>query len=320
MTGAPHNATPPVSAKAKALTSPLQGASFPFPKASVLLLALPLAFAACGKPHASPETGRQSEDGRRIAAAVKSGSGEVDEHATGDTHQQSGAESETDHHHGHSEGDEGEASVASFDPGHGLTLSPEATLALALQTVQVERREVQATRRLLAQVFSLGPRILATITLSAEDANRLASPEQGLDLGLATLVRVERGAGAASGQAELIVEILKPDRELTIGDFVLLEARLSFWVENRVGDNAADTRLLPLAIPRSALLETANGSFVYKVEGAYFRREEVTTAAVNTDWAALSSGLREGDVIVASPVSQLWLTELRLTKGGGHSH
>ena len=34
----------------------------------------------------------------------------------------------------------------------------------------------------------------------------------------------------------------------------------------------------------------------------------------------ITDGLYAGDEVVASPVNQLWLAELRLTKGGGHSH
>ncbi len=36
--------------------------------------------------------------------------------------------------------------------------------------------------------------------------------------------------------------------------------------------------------------------------------------------AEILAGLRAGDRVVATPVEQLWLAELRLTKGGGHSH
>ena len=34
----------------------------------------------------------------------------------------------------------------------------------------------------------------------------------------------------------------------------------------------------------------------------------------------ITDGLYAGDVVATGGVEQLWLTELRLTKGGGHSH
>jgi hypothetical protein len=299
---------------------------------AALLLLLPLVVAACGKQPSSAGAEPPARDDHRAAAIAQADSHAAHSHAAGDGPNNEGGRGEADHPRGHDHDDEGEegASVASFDPEHGLTLSPEARSALELETVRVGRRDVRSAFRLLAQVFAVQPRILATITLPAEEAGRLSDPAQGLDLGSATLVRVDRGGTAAGGQAELIVELVSRPRAPAIGDFVSLEARLNPRVESPNGNEPADTAAgssapaaaprLPLAIPRSALLETAGGSFVFRVEGAFFRRQAVVTRDKTPDWVALSDGLREGDLIVASPVGQLWLTELRLTKGGGHSH
>mgnify|MGYP003668603949 CR=1 FL=1 len=75
-----------------------------------------------------------------------------------------------------------------------------------------------------------------------------------------------------------------------------------------------------VTVPRAAVLDTALGTFVYVVNGEAFLRTPVTTGAMDDDTIEITDGVFEGDTVVISPVSQLWLTELRLTKGGGHSH
>ena len=75
-----------------------------------------------------------------------------------------------------------------------------------------------------------------------------------------------------------------------------------------------------MTVPRAALLDTALGTFVYLINGEAFLRTPVTTGAMDDDIVEITDGVFEGDTVVTSPVSQLWLTELRLTKGGGHSH
>ena len=71
------------------------------------------------------------------------------------------------------------------------------------------------------------------------------------------------------------------------------------------------------AVPQSALLRTATGTFVYVVNGANLLRTAVKLGANDSEYI---DGLYAGDVVATAGVEQLWLTELRLTKGGGHSH
>ncbi|MDR0535032.1 MAG: hypothetical protein LBG65_01525 [Puniceicoccales bacterium] len=51
-----------------------------------------------------------------------------------------------------------------------------------------------------------------------------------------------------------------------------------------------------------------------------YRRIPVRTGIADATHIAITHGLSQGDTIVTSPITQLWLTELRLTKGGGHGH
>jgi multidrug efflux pump subunit AcrA (membrane-fusion protein) len=73
-------------------------------------------------------------------------------------------------------------------------------------------------------------------------------------------------------------------------------------------------------VPRSALLDTATGTFVYVVNGPAYLRTPVKVGVMSTDYIEITDGLYAGDAVVSAPVNQLWLSELRLTKGGGHSH
>ncbi|MBK9991892.1 MAG: hypothetical protein IPP19_14495 [Verrucomicrobia bacterium] len=49
-------------------------------------------------------------------------------------------------------------------------------------------------------------------------------------------------------------------------------------------------------------------------------RTAVKPGANDGEYIEILDGLYAGDVIATAAVEQLWLTELRLTKGGGHSH
>jgi hypothetical protein len=49
-------------------------------------------------------------------------------------------------------------------------------------------------------------------------------------------------------------------------------------------------------------------------------RTPVKVGARSAGFSEIADGLYAGDIVVVSSVDQLWLAELRLTKGGGHSH
>jgi hypothetical protein len=70
------------------------------------------------------------------------------------------------------------------------------------------------------------------------------------------------------------------------------------------------------AVPRSALLKTAEGWFVYVVNESFFLRTPVTVGAMNAGIAEITEGLYAGDQIVVSPVSSLWMAELQILRGG----
>lgn len=189
----------------------------------------------------------------------------------------------------------------SFKAGRGLSLDPEVRKALGVVTAEAEERPIAESTRLVAQVFAVSPQVLASATVPAADAERypkLSAPH-------AKLVRTDRAGTAATRLVDLIVALDRTPPP-AIGEFVALE----FTTEpSRV-----------LAVPRSALLDAATGTFVYVVNGEHYLRTPVKVGARSPDFVEITDGLYAGDVVVAAPVEQLWLAELRLTKGGGHCH
>jgi hypothetical protein len=198
------------------------------------------------------------------------------------------------------EGDEGGGGVA-FKEGSGLALNPDVARALGLIAVEVDERPLSAEMKLLAQVFATTPQILASASMTEAEAERL---EKQSFTG-AKLVRVDRAAFTATQRVDAIFTIQQQPAP-KIGEFVELAL---------TGESHS-----ALVVPRSAVLDTATGTFAYVVNGENYLRTSVKTGGHSGDFVEITDGLYSGDVVVTTPVSQLWLAELRLTKGGGHSH
>jgi multidrug efflux pump subunit AcrA (membrane-fusion protein) len=75
-----------------------------------------------------------------------------------------------------------------------------------------------------------------------------------------------------------------------------------------------------MVVPKSAVLASAEGNFVYVVNGEAYLRTAVKTGVEAEGLVEVTDGLLAGDVVVTRPVEKLWIIELRATKGGGHSH
>lgn len=205
--------------------------------------------------------------------------------------------------HDHSEhaGEGGGEGGVTFKEGRGLQLSPEVIKALNLRTTEAEERSLTAELNVIAQVFAVTPRVLASARLTEEQA---AALEKSSFTG-AKLMRIDRSTVAATRLVDLVFELDASPRH-QIGDFVTL----ALAVEPAT----------VLSVPRSAVLDGATGSFVYVVNSGAYLRTPVKVGARSADFIEISDGLYAGDIVVVTPVDQLWLAELRLTKGGGHSH
>ncbi len=184
-----------------------------------------------------------------------------------------------------------EGAPASFKAGRGLQLPPETVKAMGIRTAEAEQHELSQERQVMAQVFESKPAVLASAVMSASEAERLESTHTDG----AKLVRVDRSAEKATHQVELIFELNGPH---SVGEFVRLTLK-------------APTGSV-LTVPRSALLDSARGTFVYVSNGGAFLRTAVKTGAIDADRVEISDGLYAGDVVVIAAVEKLWVTELRL--------
>lgn len=212
------------------------------------------------------------------------------------------ASTESDHHHAeHAEDEEHAEGGVTFEEGRGLQLSPDVIQALNLVTAEAEDRALAAEMNITAQVFAITPQVLASARLPVPQAESL---EQSSFTG-AKLVRIDRSAVSATRLVDLIFAL---DASAThqLGDFVALALALE------------PTPVL--TVPRSAVLDGATDTFVYVVNRDAYLRTPVKVGARSADFIEITDGLSAGDVVVVAPVDQLWLTELRLSKGGGHSH
>lgn len=204
--------------------------------------------------------------------------------------------------------------------GHGLALHPKIKESIGLKVAEVGETPVAA--EFSAQLHVVGgaggfQRVAftpgsegkseASGWLTADKAKRL-QPGQEVELrsngmgatGKGVVKRIEKAAFAALGEYEVVVETEAPFDSGT---------RLNATFRTPAGDAVP-------AVPRSALLKTVEGWFVYAVNESFFVRTPVKVGAMNGEFAEITDGLYAGDSIVTSPVDTLWMAELQILRGG----
>lgn len=255
------------------------------------------------------------------SALLLAGCGEHDSHDDHDHgHDKPGLHSKTndkkpegkhghDDHDGHNE----EENSVRFSEGRGLQLTSEVAEAIGLQTATISEHALTPEQALTARIYAISPTIRAgsRVPASLTRAYDLAAivSEGGVPSG--RLAQVDVSAQNATGFVELIFDLdsgfaSRSSRPPAIGDFVKLRI-------------TGKSITVP-AVPATAMLDTAGGSFVYVLRDGYYMRTPVRTGLRTTAFVEIAEGLRPGESIAVSPIEQLWLTELRLTRGGGHSH
>lgn len=274
----------------------------PRPLPTALLAALVFACGGCNRPQNPPHADHDHADHTHANHNEHEHDEHEDhEHAAPAATPAEPTEHEDHAHAGHEHQDESAEAGVSYDVTHGLTLAPEVATAIGLRTTSVESRALAAEFTLTAQVFATTPKTLAVARVTPAQADSLAHATADH----AQLVQLDRTAATATGLVDAVFA-LNPAPSSTAGDFVTLTLRLP-------------PVTLP-SVPRAALLDTATGAFVYVVNGESCLRTPVTPGPRTAEFVGLTAGLTPGAVVVTAPVEQLWLTELRLTKGGGHSH
>lgn len=222
--------------------------------------------------------------------------------------------------HGH---EDGSPSGASFKPGKGVILTDETRKILGVEVVDVTQQKLPMEFRFSVQVFGEKHHH----ALNSED-------HSGCDVHGSGLVPFNE---AASVKAGLPVQLLKATNIVAIGVVLAVQKALALGeTEIVVGMSNAATVLKPgeflsatislpraeavTVVPRSAVLRTSEGTFVYAVNGDAYFRTAVKVGSQADALAEITDGLLAGDQVVTKPVETLWIIELRATKGGGHSH
>jgi len=220
-----------------------------------------------------------------------------------------------------SETDPKEQSVF-YEEGKGLFLKPETAEAIGLQFVNVSEQPISSRVDLEAQVYlASGDGVPAqsrkwsayASAVLPEDlakqlkvGDRITLKKEGDDL-TGSLSKLSPSPGGSTHLTSLTLEIVDPKRLLHVGDFI----------------HVAVTSSLPkkrtLSIPKGALLESISGTFVFVEREGHLVRVPVSTGSVTSGLVEITEGLNSGERVVVAPVELIYLTELRLTKGGGHA-
>ena len=240
--------------------------------------------------------------------------------ACGDTHHaaataEHGEKEEHDHEHEH-----GPENGAQFKKGQGVTLTAEMKLAIGLKTAEVAEAPVAASCVVSLQVVpahELAPAALTPESATSTQATGWLTASQAawVKAGLPAALRAETDDAKAYTGAIAHVE---PAAHVTLGDFAVT---VTTSAPLPVGTRLLMTCHAPpgaavTAIPRSALLKTAEGCFAYTINGPSYLRTPVKIGAMNEDLVEITDGLYAGDEIVTTPVMQLWLAELQVLRGG----
>lgn len=205
---------------------------------------------------------------------------------------------------------------ATFKKAEGLFLPEKMKESLGLKIEEVAEGRVASTIKTEVYVFGRGPDVkfvstspekspLATGTLSKEAAERI---REGAALRL-------QGRGGEEFQGRVVK--LHQERGLSDTEVLIEVGAESLPVGTpltAVWELKKDEEVV--TIPAVALLKTADGNFVYTVNGTAFMRTAVTIGERGTDRVEVKDGLYAGDKIVTEPVMSLWLAELQFLRGG----
>lgn len=207
-------------------------------------------------------------------------------------------------------------SGASFKGGKGVMLTEEMRKLLAVETADVAEEKIPSVVRFSVQVYADSASDADGSTLRASGTVP-QSQAPFVMVGQRVTLSTRSGSTADAKVVEVHASPTAGESEVNVA----FKAADGFGV----GDFPAATISSPqtkavAVVPKTALLKTSEGTFVYAVNGEAFYRTEVKTGAENETTVEIVDGLLAGDAVVTKSVETLWLIELRATKGGGHSH
>lgn len=233
---------------------------------------------------------------------------------------ETGAHEEEEHDH-HEGGEEAE-----FVEGKGLRLPEEMKKSLGIQIQTITETQLRTEVNETAQVYrsadekARGTRrtrpgfAYASATIDTREAKSMMrgqmvelQPLSGASNVIqASIVDFDKQMEPFSEHWEAIIEIPDPEKRFAVGTFLK-----AMFPSSRIHSG--------FVIPKNALLDAAEGNFVYVEKGEYLARTPVTVGGTTSAGIEITGGLQPGERIVTKSVETLWLIELRLVKGGGHA-
>ena len=214
-----------------------------------------------------------------------------------------------DHHHAGAHDDEHSengtaAAEHGFKKDHGVFVSEDTRRAIGLELGEPVEKPISRRIEAVAQVYAPGKAtaLLDSENVAALTAGQLVELTTTSNLTVTgTLARIDRQLERSMGQVEALVEFT-PNDLLKLGTTVHVAFPLK-------GENG-------VAVPRSSLLRTGDGAFVFVMNGDHLQRTRVQTSGEENGWVQITDGLLAGDVIATNGVQGLWCIELQATKGG----
>lgn len=210
---------------------------------------------------------------------------------------------------------------AQFRKGEGLSLTDEMKQAINLQVVEVTDSKVapafsvslHITPESVLQDVALTPKAKP----AASEASGWITGEQAKLISAGMKVELRSESTDAEVFSGSVSHIGKASYA-ALGEYeVTVIAETAFPTGTQViATFRAPANEEVTSIPRSALLQTAEGTFAYTVNGKFLLRTPVKTGAMNEQAVEITDGLYAGDEIVASPVMSLWMAELQVLRGG----
>ena len=200
-----------------------------------------------------------------------------------------------------------------FKAKEGLAVPEDIARHIGLKLADVAERTVNGQLVFTAQVYGEAGPQARRVTLASAWVDQLAAKTIPSGTGfIATTADTNSLAGVVNrvvsttdtnAAAEVLLELRAEQGELKPGDFV------------RVTVSTPGREVVPV-VPESALLRTAEGNFVYVVNGKRLKRAPVKLGGGQDGAIAVRDGLLAGDKIAVSGVPLLWLAELQGLRGG----
>ena len=196
-----------------------------------------------------------------------------------------------------------------YSANKGIYVPDDTRRSLGLKVVDVDEEQLVAQLDFSLRIYAVSDgNLRASGHLTPAQAQALKPGQsleiraRGVDPLVGTITTLRSELQKLTAGIEVLVKI-PGSVGLDVGSFVTARTTLE-------GAGPVAT------VPRSAVIETTQGRFVYTESGNHFVRTPVEVGAISDTSVEITDGLYAGDRVVAEPAMSLWLTELAAIKGG----